>query len=117
MKCKLAPSFGTLNRLENAAFKKMDDATIIMLWVSLKRLSYARRFEYEVLTFETVEKIFQTNPFLELDRSKNIDLENDLSLEPVYFLDNGKRKEDFLGKLVSWLQCTRYHSRLLVLSG
>ena len=56
--------------------KKMDDAIIIMLWDSLKRLEYARNTEREVLSFETVDTIFRTNPFLELDRGRSMDVDD-----------------------------------------
>lgn len=116
MKCKLAPAFGSLSRLKNPALKKMDDATIIMLWVSLRRLEYAQRFERKVLTFKIVEEIFTQNQFLELDRGQSVDSESPLSLEKVEFWkfwpwDNREKRKLFrlnVCKLVSLLFCMRY---------
>ncbi|KAJ2913353.1 hypothetical protein MD484_g7071, partial [Candolleomyces efflorescens] len=98
VKCRLAPCYGSLNKARNPSSKRMDDATIVMLWVTLKNLSYAKSYELKELDFDEVIEIFKKNPFIEQDRSKDIDLIDELALEKAQFWKfstNGEKKKAF----------------------
>ncbi|KAJ2921797.1 hypothetical protein H1R20_g15294, partial [Candolleomyces eurysporus] len=77
VKCDLAPCFGPLMD-QSPSVKTMDDATIVMLWASLKELTHARSIRKD-LNFKTVEAIFRKNPFLEHVPTKDVNMSDTLT--------------------------------------